>query len=92
MAPAPTTVEVTFSVWLERVGHFDHPFSGYGDIEVERQLRAEVTFRGVNDEPTVDRLEKAEWERLSADEQVMGEESAIDAAVAKLRAQMARAS
>ena len=89
---APSVVEVTFPVTLEREGEFTWPFRGTGDIEVTRELRAVVTFTGVYDEPTVERLEKAEWEALDADEQIGAEEQAIEYAWQKLQRRMGEAS
>lgn len=92
MRAAPTAVEVQFTVTVERVGHFDYPFSGHGDIQVERELRASVVFHSVHDGPEVERLEKACWEELYPDEQEAAEEQAVDMALVKLEQLMREAS
>lgn len=85
---APTTVEVTFAHSVERDGWHDSPFGRlYGSYEKEFELRATVTFTGINDAPEVSWPDKAAVEDLDlTDAEIEGaEEQAIEAACDVLR-------
>jgi len=78
-----TTLRITFPVTLERE---DRNGAYY---EVTHELRAEVTFRGVLDEPTVTPLERAHWLDTvgpeGGEEWIGAEEQAIEAAWQQMR-------
>lgn len=82
----PTVVEVTFAHSVERDGWHDSPVCGgvrlYGSYEKEFELRAAVTFTGINDAPEVEWLDKAVVEDLDL---TGAEEQAIEAACDVLR-------
>lgn len=88
---APTIVEVTFAHSVERDGWHDSPMYGgvrlYGSYEKEFELRAAVTFTGINDAPEVSWPDKAVLQDLDlTDAETEGaEEQAIEAACDKLR-------
>jgi len=85
---ATTTIEVTFAHSVERDGWHDSPFGRlYGSYEREFELRAAVTFQGINDAPVVEWLDKAALEDLGLDaaELAGAEEQAIEAACNVLR-------
>jgi hypothetical protein len=78
-----TTLVITFPVTLERE---DRNGAYY---EVTHELRAEVTFRGVLDEPSVTPLERAHWLDTvgpeGGEEWIGAEEQAIEAAWQQMR-------
>lgn len=79
----PTTVEVTFAHSVSREGWHPSPYGQlFGSHEKEFDLRAAVTFTGINDAPEVEWLDKAAVEDLDlTDAEIEGaEEQAIEAA------------
>ena len=89
-----TTIPVTFSVCLLTSGYAQ---TGFGevwsdDIEREVELRADVIFAGVRDEPEVVPTDRAVWEDAMGAETRFNEEwrgaveQAIEAGYEKLRA------
>jgi hypothetical protein len=90
---APSTVIVTVGVIVERERLVR---TGFGVVpclvDVERELRAEVSFHGVHAEPQVIRLDKAEWEELTTEEQQGAEEAAAELAWDQLLNRIRRAS
>jgi hypothetical protein len=86
----PTVIEVTFAHSVERDGWHDSPFGRlYGSYEREFELRAAVTFQGINDAPEVEWCDKAAVEDLGlTDAELEGaEEQAIESACDVLRKQ-----
>jgi hypothetical protein len=84
----PLKLIVTFGYEIERDGWHDSPHGRlFGSYTREIELRAEVTFYGVNDEPDVELLDKAVIEDadLTAAEIEGAEECAIEAALDELR-------
>jgi hypothetical protein len=92
MLPAPTSVEVTITVKLDRADYQPGAYAADREYSVTRELRALVVFHSVHEGPEVDRLEKACWEELYPDEQDAAEDEAIDLALVKLEERMRRAS
>jgi hypothetical protein len=85
----PTVIDVTFAHSVERDGWHDIPpgVRCYGSYEKEFELRAAVTFHGLNDAPEVEWLDKAAVEDLGLEpEELTGaEEQAIEAAADVMR-------
>lgn len=83
-----TTIEVTFPIAIERDGWEQTGYGQvWGTVEREHELRAAVTFHGINDAPEVAWLDQAVVDDigLTAAELEGAEEQAVEAACDVLR-------